>query len=310
MTSITRRLAEASLLICLAAPAHALELALPPGTRLMSETVTEPGSYAVPLGPWREETGVPVIRAEGHIVRQAWRIDASDLTTLQILAPLRAQITAAGYEILFDCASARCGGFDFRFGTEVIHAPEMYVDLTSYRFLTARGPEGDYLTLLVSRSNAAGYVQIVRAGAALPAEAPVATAPVAAPAAADPGDLGGQLEAQGHVILHDLRFESGSSSLGGNTIASLDALADYLRANPARRVLLVGHTDAVGSLAANTALSHQRAAAAVAYLRARGVTAEQLGAEGAGYLAPVASNLSRQGRDENRRIEAVLLPDG
>ncbi|MBN9888790.1 OmpA family protein [Salipiger abyssi] len=306
MTNITRSLAKASLLFCLAAPVQALELALPSGTRLMAETVTDPGSYAVPLGPWREETGVPVTRAEGRIARQAWRIDASDLTTLQILAPLRAQVTEAGYEILFDCASARCGGFDFRFGTEVMPAPEMYVDLTSFRFLAARGLEGDYLTLLVSRSNAAGYVQVIRAGVALPAEEIVA--PIAAPEPV--AEIAARLERQGHVILRDLRFESGSASLGGGALASLDALAEYLRDNPGRRVLLVGHTDAVGSLAGNTALSRQRAAAAVAYLNERGVSEGQLGAEGAGYLAPVASNLTQQGRDENRRIEAVLLPEG
>ncbi|APZ53048.1 OmpA family protein [Salipiger abyssi] len=305
MTNITRRLAEASLLLCLAVPAQALELSLPPGTRLMAETVTDPGSYAVPLGPWREETGVPVTRAEGRVARQAWRIDASDLTSLQILAPLREQVTKAGYEILFDCASARCGGFDFRFGTEVMPAPEMYVDLTSFRFLAARGPEGDYLTLLVSRSNAAGYVQIIRAGAALPED--TAATPVAAPAAVDPADLGARLEAQGHVVLRDLRFESGASTLGGAEVASLDALAQYLRENPSRRILFVGHTDAVGSLEANTALSRLRAAEAVSYLRNKGVPAGQIGSDGVGYLAPVATNLTQDGREANRRVEAVLI---
>ena len=50
------------------------------------------------------------------------------------------------------------------------------------------------------------------------------------------------------------------------------------------------------------------AAAAESYLRARGIPAGQLGAQGAGYLSPVASNLTPEGREENRRIEAILLP--
>ena len=75
--------------------------------------------------------------------------------------------------------------------------------------------------------------------------------------------------------------------------------------------MLVGHTDAVGSLEANTALSRERAQAAAAYLRDRhGLDPARIESAGAGYLAPVASNLDATGRTENRRIEAVLLPAG
>ncbi|WP_242531599.1 OmpA family protein [Salipiger thiooxidans] len=315
MKSITLRLAEAALLGCLAAPCWAIDLAPAPGGRLMAERVTDPGSYAVPSGPWREETGVPAIRAEGRVLRQSWRVDSPDLTTLQILEPLRDKLEASGYEILFDCSSARCGGFDFRFGTEVIPAPEMYVDLTAFRFLSARGPGDSYVTLLVSRSNAAGYVQVIQtspttaAEGAPEGETPAETpAPQQTPEAIPGGEIAARLEREGHVVLRDLSFESGSASLGETTVASLEDLATFLTADPSRRVLLVGHTDAVGSLAANTELSRKRAAAAESYLRARGIPAGQLGAQGAGYLSPVASNLTPEGREENRRIEAILLP--
>ena len=315
MTNITRRLAEAALLAMLCSPAAALELTLPGGARLMGERISDPGSYAVPTGPWQDETGIPVIRSEGRILRQAWRIPSPDLTTLQVLAPLREQLEAEGYEIVFDCASARCGGFDFRFGTEVIPAPEMYVDLTAFRFLSARGPGDRYVTLLVSRSNAAGYVQVIQtspttaAEGAPDGETPAETpAPQQTPEAIPGGEIAARLEREGHVVLRDLSFESGSASLGETTVASLEDLATFLTADPSRRVLLVGHTDAVGSLAANTELSRKRAAAAENYLRARGIPAGQLGAQGAGYLSPVASNLTPEGREENRRIEAILLP--
>ena len=117
-----------------------------------------------------------------------------------------------------------------------------------------------------------------------------------------------ELEAKGHMILRDLRFESGSASLGDDAVASLDAIAAYLAETPDRRVLFVGHTDATGSLEANIAVSRARADAAMDYVREKGVAAAQLGSEGAGYLAPVASNLTEVGREENRRVEAILLP--
>ena len=58
-----------------------------------------------------------------------------------------------------------------------------------------------------------------------------------------------------------------------------------------------------------TALSRQRAEAAERYLVQRhGIDPSRLSAEGAGYLAPVASNLTAEGREQNRRVEVVLLP--
>jgi OOP family OmpA-OmpF porin len=76
------------------------------------------------------------------------------------------------------------------------------------------------------------------------------------------------------------------------------------------RVALVGHTDATGSLDANIALSRKRAASVKDRLvRAYGIAVSRLDAEGMGYLAPIASNLTQAGRDANRRVEAVLLPN-
>jgi OmpA-OmpF porin, OOP family len=297
-----------------AGPLAALDLALPAGARLTAERLTEAGSYAVPTGPWREGSGVPVQLAEGRVLRQAYRIDSSDLTTLQVLAPLRTQLEQAGYSVLLDCVTGTCGGFDFRFGIEVMTAPDMYVDLTAYRFLSAEGPEGDFLTLLVSRSAAASFVQLVRANGPEPApEDPgpvVSPGPAGAPAAATatPEQIAARLEQRGYVVLRDLSFATGEADLGETEVASLEALASYLKDNPARRLLFVGHTDATGSLEANRALSQRRASAALAYLRDRhGIPSARMAADGAGYLAPVASNLTQEGREANRRIEAVLL---
>ncbi len=299
--TITRRVARALLLAGLAgSPAAALDLALPSGARLMHEARTDAGSYALPLGPWTD-AGIPAQVIEGRVSRRSWRLASSDLTTLQILAPARAALIAQGYEIVFECRSRSCGGFDFRFGTDVIPAPEMYVDLTAFRFLSARGPQGDAVSLLVSRSEAAGYLQAIEAdpGGTVTA-APTVPAPPASGVVA-------QIETDGRVVLAGLDFDSGAADLG-EAIASLDALAGWLVEDPARHILLVGHTDAVGSLGANIALSKRRAGAVETYLRDKGVSPDQISAEGAGYLAPRASNLTPEGRDSNRRVEAVLLP--
>lgn len=48
--------------------------------------------------------------------------------------PLRDQLIEAGYDVVLDCDQNTCGGFDFRFGTEVLPAPDMYVNIRAFRF--------------------------------------------------------------------------------------------------------------------------------------------------------------------------------
>jgi OOP family OmpA-OmpF porin len=72
-------------------------------------------------------------------------------------------------------------------------------------------------------------------------------------------------------------------------------------------VALVGHTDALGSLAGNTDLSRARAVSVRERLIAEyAVPAAQLTAEGVGYLAPRATNQTEDGRARNRRVEAIV----
>ena len=73
----------------------------------------------------------------------------------------------------------------------------------------------------------------------------------------------------------------------------------------------MGHSDAVGSLEANIALSRARARSVAGRLvDTHGVARGQLRAEGAGYLAPRASNATEDGRALNRRVEVVVLSGG
>lgn len=286
--------------------ASAQQLALPSGSNSTASETADPDSYALPVGPWAEGY-IPTKQIEGRITKQAWRIESTGLTTLQILAPLRDQLTDAGYEILYECTDRICGGFDFRFGMDVLRAPDMYVDLTDYRYLAAANADATrHVSLLASRSAGASFVQIVRTG---PSGSSAGKATTSAPRllSGDTRDLAVELEQAGHVVLSDLQFETGSSSLGAGPFDSLQTLADYLKSNPTRRIALVGHTDSVGSLDGNIALSRRRAASVVDRLnKTYGVPRNQLDAQGMGYLAPITTNLTPEGREANRRVEAIL----
>jgi outer membrane protein OmpA-like peptidoglycan-associated protein len=302
--------------LLLAAPAHALTLDVPTGAVLTQQTVEPIGGHTLPTGAFAGGA-LPTVTVEGEVTWQAWRLPQAGLTTLALLTPLRDQLEEEDFTTLLDCATTVCGGFDFRFAIDVLPPPAMHVDLGDFRFLSARrGDEG--VTILVSTTARAGYIQIVRAGPADAAfrasatgdapettTAPAALTPAAAAVAAS--GIGGALETQGRAILADLAFQTGSAQLGDGPFPSLDALAAYLTANPTRRVALVGHTDAEGSLDANIALSRRRAGSVLERLVADyDIPRAQLAAEGMGYLSPVASNLTPAGREANRRVEVIL----
>ena len=83
-------------------------------------------------------------------------------------------------------------------------------------------------------------------------------------------------------------------------------IAQLLSRQPRLRLLIVGHTDNRGSFDYNMDLSTRRAQAVrKALVAAHGIQAERLIGWGAGFLAPVASNRSEEGRAPNRRVEVV-----
>lgn len=334
-----RRLRRAAIVLsALAAPtaaAPALTLDFP-GPATASAERSEPlGSYRLPVGPWQGGQ-LPSELAEGALQQTAWRVDAPGLTTLQLLDPLRRQLGAAGFTTLFECESRDCGGFDFRYAIDVLPEPDMHVDLGDFRYLAARNPATDMvMTLLVSRTADTGFVQMTRVSpaAAPPALVPPANPALAAAVAQSPSDtvalsqdlprppsqgsqtqgpdpaLIAELARAGRGVLEDLAFASGSSALEPDSFASLASLAEWLAADPARRVMLVGHTDASGALEANIALSRKRAEAARQRLLYEfGIDPSRVAAEGVGFLSPRAPNDTDEGRARNRRVEVIVTP--
>ena len=298
-----RLVAAAAALI--AGPGAAQDLPLPDGAVPTAEDREAEARYALPTGAWTPD-GVPVRVIEGPLTARAWRLPGSGLTPQQIVRPIRDALVARDWTVQLDCAGPRCGGFDFRYATRVLPGPAMYVDLTGYRFVSAIGPDGGGLSLLASHDGADGYLQVIHVGPGTPPAAPSA----ALPDDAAPTDLIERLLSRGHVILPGLDYASGAAALAPGPQPALDRLAAWLQANPGRTLAIVGHTDITGTLAANRALSKRRAQAVRAYLTDRhGVDSGRLTAYGAGYLAPIASNLTAAGRTANRRVEAVLLPE-
>lgn len=123
---------------------------------------------------------------------------------------------------------------------------------------------------------------------------------------ADAAAFGKGLEAVGHVAVEGIYFDTAKSEVKPESKPALEEVAKLLAGTPALKLLVVGHTDSVGSFEANMKLSQARADAVVqALVKDHGVAAARLRAQGAGPIAPVATNRTEEGRAKNRRVELV-----
>jgi outer membrane protein OmpA-like peptidoglycan-associated protein len=116
---------------------------------------------------------------------------------------------------------------------------------------------------------------------------------------------------EGIIVTFDsgILFDFDSDTLHPEARQSLQKLAESLAEYAQTEVLILGHTDTVGSEVYNQQLSQRRAESAAAYLRERGVSPERIQQEGKGERDPVTSNASDSGRQLNRRVEVVIYAD-
>ena len=112
------------------------------------------------------------------------------------------------------------------------------------------------------------------------------------------------------LTVGDVLFAPGKAEVGPGAQRSIDKLADFLKAYPKRNVLIEGHTDNFGNEDFNIKLSQQRADAVRDLLVARGVSPQRIRTKGYGPKFPVVENDSAAGRQQNRRVEVLVLNEG
>ena len=301
-----------AVLVMWAGAVQAFELQLPASARQMIARDTVQDRFFAPIGGITDGV-LPTRMIEGDVARSAWRIDVAGLTPLQLVDPLRAQLLEAGYELVLDCAALVCGGYDFRFAMEVLPAPNMYVNIRNFHVLTglrtAQSGSTEAITILASASSGASFVQVIQAGDEVKSNDVETVLPTPRSGAESAQNtLPDALAQNGFAVLGDLDFDSGTSDLGAGPFDALGALAQVLHAQPDLRIALVGHTDNVGSLERNIELSRSRAAMVrQRMIDAYEIAPERMDAQGMGYLSPRTTNLTEEGREANRRVEAVIL---
>ncbi|HEY4373618.1 MAG TPA: OmpA family protein [Burkholderiales bacterium] len=105
----------------------------------------------------------------------------------------------------------------------------------------------------------------------------------------------------------DLFFDFDRAVLKRDAKIKLDEVATRISTLNLEVVIIVGHTDGIGSDAYNNKLSVRRAEAVKAYLASKGLDPGRLYTEGKGKRAPIANNRTAQGRAKNRRVEIEVI---
>lgn len=115
------------------------------------------------------------------------------------------------------------------------------------------------------------------------------------------------LSADGKVSFYGIFFDTDKTIVKPESAPALKEIAEFLKANPAVNVFIVGHTDNSGEFNKNLILSKERAIAVLNELIFKyAVNKQQLTAEGVASLAPVAPNDTNEGKAKNRRVEIVM----
>ncbi len=287
-----------------------------PGSIIKYYDVKQFDEYILPLGKVERERDedykwvsnlTKSKQLEGKITRITYEAP-KDRSTLEIYRNYELALKKAGVEILFTSSGEEIGdSYDWvkyfygslnplRKGSDGLIADEDRYQ----RYLSAKlsSPEADvYVSLYVSGGWLYPAVQLD-----VIEVKPMETGLVTVNADA----LAENIARTGHVAVYGICFDTDKADVKPESEPILQEIAKLLQQNPELKLYIVGHTDNVGDLTYNIELSRARADAVVTKLVSEySINAKRLEAHGVGFLAPVASNKTEEGRAKNRRVELV-----
>lgn len=117
-------------------------------------------------------------------------------------------------------------------------------------------------------------------------------------------------ESRGMVITltGNVLFTSGKWDLLPGAQIKLNEVAEALKAQKDRDIVVEGHTDNQGTVQTNLELGQKRAESVRSYIVSRGVDASRVTATGIGQARPLVDNSSAENRANNRRVEIIISP--
>ena len=236
-------------------------------------------------------------RLEGRVTRVAYRTGPGP-SILEVSRNFELQLAKAGFETLLACDTDACGGIPFSEQIDALPAPEMWVDGFNFRYYAGHKKDGNadvYASVVTSKNNDDVTTQLV-----------VAVVGAMENKMIDAAAMAKGLGDKGHIALYGIYFDTDKATIKPESAPTLAEMAKLLTGQPRLNVYIVGHTDNQGSYDHNMTLSRQRAEAVAAALAGSyKIVRARMRTAGLGFLAPVGSNASEEGRALNRRVELV-----
>ncbi len=112
------------------------------------------------------------------------------------------------------------------------------------------------------------------------------------------------------IRLKTVGFASGAAALPATSKTILDKVTNVAKELSPKEIVVEGHTDSVGAATVNDELSKKRADTVATYLKEQGMPQTEIQAVGFGFQKPLASNKSKEGRAQNRRVDIWITPEG
>lgn len=248
-------------------------------------------------GAFKDGKPIDQRRLEGRITRIAYRTSPGP-SIVEVSRNFETQLQKAGFEVLLTCDTDDCGGIPFTEALDTLPVPQMWVDGFNYHYVAARKSEPGrevYASVLTSENNKEIYTMLV-----------VAEVGAMQNKMVDAAAMAKGLGEKGHIALYGIYFDTDKAIIKPESKPTLDEIARLLRGQPQLNVVIVGHTDSQGAYDYNMDLSRRRAEAVAAELAGSyQIARTRLRTAGVGFLAPVGSNATDDGRASNRRVELV-----
>ncbi len=169
---------------------------------------------------------------------------------------------------------------------------KVQTDETGFYFITL--PVGSDYTFTVNRTGYLLYSDVFALGRKLPDSTYQKDIPLQ------------PIEMNASVTLKNIQFATNSYQLEPVSDIELDKIVQLLTDDPTVQLQVNGHTDNIGSAAANLILSANRAKAVAEYLIGKGISAKRISSRGLGQTKPIADNDTEEGKAKNRRTEFVV----
>ena len=273
---------------------------LPSSAKLVASDQSDTKNNSVAVSTWDRDRGISRLSITGKTLTNVYQIDGTSLTLDQMLKPIINDLKNRQFGIELYCKTQVCGGFNFRKNLEIFKPPLMLINVANYSVATAK-KNNTAVSLIASKLGTTIYLQVVSIG--------INESDLIQPnIESEINRFSSTLINEGAIVLDDLTYRSGSSTLGDGPFNSLLELAKFLKSTPTASIILVGHSDSTGELSQNIELSKNRAqAVADRLIKNHSIEQSRISAQGIGFLSPKTNNSTEKSRKKNRRVEAVLI---